>query len=141
MTGSFTISSLSKERILSGGLWAFGGKAAMAPTGLASNVLLARLLSPQDLSAYFLAFSVVSFGAVLGSLGLGQTVVRLVAESLGRRGLAGRDAWSESCAALACWGLASPAAAISCSGQPSVRGSSTHLRWQRSPGWCPPGSW
>ena len=83
MTGPFTVSSLSKERLLSGGLWAFGGKAATALTGLASNVLLARLLSPQDLGAYFLAFSVVSFGAVLGSLGLGQTVVRLVAESVG----------------------------------------------------------
>lgn len=83
MAGSFTVSPLSREHLLSGGLWAFGGKAATALTGLASNVLLARLLSPQDLGAYFLAFSVVSFGAVLGSLGLGQTVVRLVGESVG----------------------------------------------------------
>jgi len=49
---------------------------------LAVNALLARLLSPKELGVYFLAFSVVSFGALLGSLGLNQVVVRFVAEGL-----------------------------------------------------------
>ena len=51
--------------------------------GLAVNALLARLLTPQDLGAYFLAYSVVLVGALLGALGLGQAVVKLVAESVG----------------------------------------------------------
>jgi O-antigen/teichoic acid export membrane protein len=37
---------------------------------LASNAMLARLLSPQDLGAFFLAFSIVWVGSLLGSLGL-----------------------------------------------------------------------
>lgn len=56
----------------------------MALTGLASNALLARLLSPQHLGAYFLAFSIVSLGVAMGSLGFYQAIVRLVAESMGR---------------------------------------------------------
>jgi O-antigen/teichoic acid export membrane protein len=51
--------------------------------GIVTNGLLARLLSPQELGAYFLALSIVSLGAVLGSMGLPKTVVRLVAENMG----------------------------------------------------------
>ena len=52
-------------------------------TALVTNALLARLLSPQDLGAYFLALSLASFGVALGSLGLGRGIVRFVAESIG----------------------------------------------------------
>src|ERR671910_3309833 len=51
--------------------------------GIVTNGLLARLLSPQEFGAYFLALSIVSLGAVVGSLGLPKTVVRLVAENMG----------------------------------------------------------
>lgn len=82
MSGSQGFLSL-KRRLLSGGAWALGGRAVTSFTALASNTLLARLLSPQDLGTYFLAFSVVSLGSVLGSLGLNQAVIRFVAESMG----------------------------------------------------------
>lgn len=72
-----------KRRLLSGGAWALGGKAVTAFTALATNALLARLLSPGELGAYFLALSAVTFFALLGSLGLERAVVRFVAESLG----------------------------------------------------------
>lgn len=72
-----------KRRLLSGSAWAFGGKMTTILAQLVSNALLARLLSPQDLGAYFLAFSIVSVGSVVGSLGLHQTIVRFVAESMG----------------------------------------------------------
>lgn len=52
-------------------------------SALATNALLARLLSPRELGVYFLAFSLVMFGAQVGSLGLNQAVVRFVAVSLG----------------------------------------------------------
>lgn len=72
-----------KRRLLSGSAWAFGGKGLAVLAGLVSNALLARLLPPQDLGAYFLAFSVVSLGAIAGSLGLNKSVVRFIAESVG----------------------------------------------------------
>lgn len=72
-----------KQRLLSGGAWALGGKVAAACTMLAVNALLARLLSPQELGVYFLAFSLVSLGAMVGSGGLSLAVIRFVAESIG----------------------------------------------------------
>jgi O-antigen/teichoic acid export membrane protein len=71
-----------KRRLLSGSAWALGGRVALAFTGLANNVLLARLLEPEDLGVYFIAFSLVSLGAVAGALGLNQTVIRFVSESM-----------------------------------------------------------
>jgi O-antigen/teichoic acid export membrane protein len=82
MAGRRPLPSLERS-LLSGGTWAFGGKALTVLVVLASNALLARLLSPEDLGAYFLAFSVVSVGALAGSLGLNLSVVRFVAESIG----------------------------------------------------------
>lgn len=72
-----------KARLLSGSIWALAGRVLLAIVGLALNALLGRLLAPQDLGAFFLAFSVVSFFAVLSSLGLTTTVVRFVAENMG----------------------------------------------------------
>lgn len=74
---------LLKRRLLSGGTWAFGGKMLIVLTGLISSALLARLLTPQALGTYFLAYSILNVGTSLGALGLTGTVVRLVAESMG----------------------------------------------------------
>jgi O-antigen/teichoic acid export membrane protein len=54
-----------------------------AAIGIVTNGLLARMLSPQELGAYFLAISIVSLGAVIGSLGLSKPAVRFVAEGIG----------------------------------------------------------
>jgi O-antigen/teichoic acid export membrane protein len=51
--------------------------------GIVTTGLLARMLSEQEFGAYFLALSIVSLGAVVGSLGLPKTVVGLVAENMG----------------------------------------------------------
>lgn len=72
-----------KRRLLSGGAWALGGKVGAAAIGLATNAILARMLSPQEFGAYFLALSIVSFGAIVGCQGLNKSAVRFVAESLG----------------------------------------------------------
>jgi O-antigen/teichoic acid export membrane protein len=74
---------LLKRRLLRGGGWAFGGKMLVALTGLLSSALLARLLTPQALGTYFLAYSILNFGTSLGALGLTGTVVRLVAQGMG----------------------------------------------------------
>jgi O-antigen/teichoic acid export membrane protein len=72
-----------RRRLLSGGAWAVGGKILVALAGLTSSALLARLLTPQALGAYFLAYSILNVGTSLGTLGLNGTVVRLVAQGMG----------------------------------------------------------
>lgn len=72
-----------KNLLIKGGAWAFSGKVVTALAGLAVNALLARLLTPEEMGVYFLTFSLVSVSAVVAQLGLNQTVVRIVAESMG----------------------------------------------------------
>src|SRR5215210_3456068 len=78
-----TSRQLLKRRLLSGGAWALGGKMLVALAGLVSSALLARLLTPQALGTYFLAYSILYVGTSLGALGLPGTVVRLVAQGMG----------------------------------------------------------
>lgn len=72
-----------KEKLMKGGAWAFAGKVITALTGLAVNALLARLLTPEELGAYFLTFSLVTLAVITAHLGLTQAIVRFVAESMG----------------------------------------------------------
>ena len=63
-----------------------------AALGLVTTSLLTRLLTSTEVGVYLLAFSIISVGAVIGSLGLPKTVLRFVAESmtLGQPGRARR---------------------------------------------------
>jgi O-antigen/teichoic acid export membrane protein len=72
-----------KEKLLKGGAWAFAGKLVTALSGLAISALLARLLIPEEMGVYFLTLSLVSVAAIVIQLGLTQTIIRLVAESMG----------------------------------------------------------
>jgi O-antigen/teichoic acid export membrane protein len=74
---------LLRRRLLSGSAWAFGGKIGGAVIGVVTNGLLARMLSPEEFGAYFLAISIISLGAIIGSLGLAKPAVRFVAEGMG----------------------------------------------------------
>ena len=74
--------SALRRRLLSGSTWALGGRIGAAAIGIVTNGLLARMLSLQDFGTYLLVFSIISVGAVLGSLGLPKTVLRFVAESM-----------------------------------------------------------
>jgi O-antigen/teichoic acid export membrane protein len=84
--------STLRRRLLSGSTWALGGKIGAATIGIVTNGVLARLLTKQEFGVYFLAFSIISLGAVIGSLGLPKTVLRFVAENmtLGQPGRARR---------------------------------------------------
>ncbi|MGV7224867.1 MAG: oligosaccharide flippase family protein, partial [Nitrospinales bacterium] len=70
------------RRLISGGSWAFSGKVLTVFTALAVNALLARLLTPESLGAYFLIFSLVTISVSIAQFGLNLAVVRFVAESL-----------------------------------------------------------
>jgi O-antigen/teichoic acid export membrane protein len=84
--------STLRRRLLSGSTWALGGKIGAATIGIVTNGVLARLLTKQEFGVYLLVFSIISLGAVIGSLGLPKTVLRFVAESmtLGQPGRARR---------------------------------------------------
>ena len=72
-----------RRRVLRGSAWVLGGKGATIVLGLLINMLLARLLAPTQLGAYFTVYSLVVIGSTVAQLGLDRAVVRLVAGSLG----------------------------------------------------------
>jgi O-antigen/teichoic acid export membrane protein len=78
--------ALLKRRLLFGGVWALTGKVVTMLSAFLANVLLARVLSPHDLGAYLLAFSIVWVGGIFG-LGVGQATVRFIAENVELRQL------------------------------------------------------
>jgi O-antigen/teichoic acid export membrane protein len=62
--------------------WVLGAKILLAVSGILGNALLARMLSAKEMGIYFLAFSIASFGATIGSLGLNKACVRFIAETV-----------------------------------------------------------
>lgn len=73
--------------------WAFLGKVGAMLFGICTNVLLARLLSPSELGAYFLVMSIGAVAVLVGQFGQNQVVVRFIAEGSGEEILSkSRDA-------------------------------------------------
>ena len=70
------------HRVFSGIAWTLFLKVVGVLSVLLVNALLARMLSTEELGAYFVITSIVMFGAILARLGLRQAVVRLVAEAV-----------------------------------------------------------
>src|SRR5215213_3458372 len=82
--GGILSGSSLRRRLRSGSAWAFGGRIGGAMFGIVTNALVMRMLpTDPERNAYVLALSIVSLGAVVGSLGLPKTVVRLIAENMG----------------------------------------------------------
>ncbi len=81
------ISTKYKDSLKSGGIWAFIGKFFTTFMTLAINAILARMLATEDVGIYFLAFNFALFGAYIGTMGFEQTVVRFVADHLGKKEL------------------------------------------------------
>lgn len=55
-----------------------------AAASLVANAVLARVLAPSELGAYYLAASIVMVGTVVARMGLPRTATRLVAEAMAR---------------------------------------------------------
>ena len=75
------LNSLTKK-IFTGAVWALGIKIIGVLSSLSINVVLARMLSTDEMGAYFVLTSVVLFGSLLARYGIKQVVVKIVAESL-----------------------------------------------------------
>ena len=110
------IQSGVRSRLVGGSAWALGGRIVAAFAVLAVNALMARLLDPQQFGAYLLVANLVLFGATLAQLGLRQTMVRLVAESLGRSAPARARSVIRISFGLAALGAATTAAALAIAG-------------------------
>ena len=67
---------------LGGAAWSLAGRVVAMATGTLASFLLARLLAPAELGAWFLLVTLVSGAALAGQLGLPGVVVRLVAEAV-----------------------------------------------------------
>jgi O-antigen/teichoic acid export membrane protein len=72
-----------RQRLVGGSMRAFAGRAGTALASVALNAVLARLLTPEDFGAYFLAFTLVSVSAMVARLGLAHTATRVIAEAMG----------------------------------------------------------
>lgn len=72
------------RKLFSGSLWALFIRVFTVLSNLAINVLIARLLKPQEVGAYFLLVSVVSMVTIFALAGTERAIVRIIAESTGR---------------------------------------------------------
>lgn len=70
------------RRLISGSTWIILGKAVMAATGLAINAVIARIVSPDEVGAYFLIVSITTLATTFALMGLNVAVVRLIAEAM-----------------------------------------------------------
>lgn len=95
VTGEFGPDTIRQiyPHLLQGSAWMFAARVGGGLLSFAAYVVLARLLIPGDLGAYFLTVSVVTAGVIVASLGLNEATVRFIGEFLGRNEIASaRDA-------------------------------------------------
>ena len=85
LTARLTGASPLQKKLLGGGMWAVIGKVTLSGGGLALNMILARILSPDEMGAYFIAVSILAVVGVFILLGLNQAIVRLIAEAMAVR--------------------------------------------------------
>lgn len=71
-----------RQRLLRGSAWTLIGRLSAVVLGLLINILLARLLTPAELGAYFATFTLVLVGSIVARLGMDRAAVRFVATAL-----------------------------------------------------------
>jgi len=72
-----------RARLLRGSGWVLLAKVFSSILGLVVNMLLTRLLTHDQVGAYFLVFSLAIFGAQLAVVGMDRAVVRMVSAGIG----------------------------------------------------------
>lgn len=80
--GGAALRRTPRERLVRGGAWALIGRALTLPVGLATAMLLTRLLPPADVGAYFLAVSLAWLLAIVAQGGMARPMVKLIAAAL-----------------------------------------------------------
>src|SRR5262249_6233858 len=95
---------MTPTSLTSGALWTLAARAAFALSGLLTNALLTRLMTPADFGCYLLAVSLVAVLTMLSQCGLQVAVVRFVSEALNRGAQASARRIALTCALLALCG-------------------------------------
>ena len=68
-----------KQNMISGGMWAAGGRLVAIVAAFVLNLVLARSLTPGDYGVYFVVMSTMIILATVATLGMDRIVVRFVA--------------------------------------------------------------
>ena len=68
-------------KLTQAGAWTLAARMAFAGFGLLINLMLARMMAPEDFGVYLLAASVVTILVLVAQLGLQVSVVRLAAQA------------------------------------------------------------
>jgi len=74
-----------KQRLLSGGIWAFVAKAGTGVLTIAATAIVTRILDPGDVGVLFLSFSIIIMMSLVVRLGIDQLGIKLVGEALSAR--------------------------------------------------------
>lgn len=70
------------DRLIKGSFWAIGTRVISMATSIGLNGLLARLLPPDELGAYFLILSLVETLGTIVLFGMPQVAVKIIASSI-----------------------------------------------------------
>lgn len=70
-----------KRRLLVGGAWTLFSRVGGVAMALAINMLLAKMLAPEEVGVFYLGMSIVAAMVVLTQMGFTQAVVKLVVEA------------------------------------------------------------
>ncbi len=68
-----------KQKMVSGGMWAAGGRLAAIASSFVLNLVLARSLAPSDYGVYFVVMSTMIILATVGTAGMDRVAVRFIA--------------------------------------------------------------
>jgi hypothetical protein len=90
-----------RRRMLRGSAWVMAGKVVTIVLGLAISALLARLLTREEVGAYFTTYSLVVIGSTFAQFGLDRAVVRFVSVPSERATPDSRVRRSERCSRTA----------------------------------------
>ena len=71
-----------KKYLIQGGIWALSGKGLTVLMSVALPAQLARMLPPEEMGVYFLAFNLATFFAIFACFGLDTTLLRFVSKSM-----------------------------------------------------------
>ena len=71
-----------RERIASGGSWAFAAKIITSLLTVSLTAIAARIIAPSDIGTFFLSYSAIIFLSLIARFGLDQVAVRLISENI-----------------------------------------------------------
>lgn len=78
----------TKKSLVSGFTWGFIGYFISTFGAFLTTIILARLLSPNTLGVYFIAFSIATIASVVANLGMNRVGHRFIAESCASNNMA-----------------------------------------------------